>query len=210
MNPQIFSKIYKKLILKYVLSTLYLSDQSVCIVSIACSAMARACFPTCPFTKGCFFKEIHSKIKFNLLIIGEGPELSALKEIAQKEKIDHFIYFAGAIYGEEVFRYLSLAKLSVIPGNVGLSAMHAMALGIPVISHDNFNIQMPEFEAIIEGVTGSFYEEGSIESLVSKIHYWVYNKEALEMAKEQCLSVIASRYHVDHQIKVIQECLKNL
>ena len=27
-----------------------------------------------------------NKKKFNLLIIGEGPELSALKEIAQKEK----------------------------------------------------------------------------------------------------------------------------
>jgi glycosyltransferase involved in cell wall biosynthesis len=151
-----------------------------------------------------------NKKRFNLLIIGEGPELGALKESTQKEKIDQYVHFAGAIYGEEVFRYISTAKLSVIPGNVGLSAMHAMALGIPVISHNNFNIQMPEFEAIIDGVTGSFYEEGNIESLVSKIHYWVYNNEALEMAKKECLSVITSRYHVNHQIKVIQECLKNL
>ncbi len=151
-----------------------------------------------------------NNIEFNLLIIGEGPELAALKELAQKEKIDRYIHFAGAIYGEEVFRYLSIAKLSVIPGNVGLSAIHAMALGIPVISHNNFDIQMPEFEAIIEGVTGSFYENGSIESLISQIYYWINNKEALDMAKEECLSVIASRYHVDYQIRVIQECLKNL
>lgn len=148
--------------------------------------------------------------KFNLLIIGEGSELAALKELAQKEKIDQYVYFAGAIYGEEVFRYLSIAKLSVIPGNVGLSAMHAMALGIPIISHDNFNIQMPEFEAIIEGVTGSFYQEGNIKSLVSKIHYWIFDNSALEKAKQECLRVISSRYHVNYQTKIIQECLEGL
>lgn len=148
--------------------------------------------------------------KFNLLIIGNGPELDSLKETAKKAKIEAYIHYAGEVYGEEVYKLLSLAKVSVIPGNVGLSAMHAMALGIPVISHNNFNIQMPEFEAISDGVTGSFYDEGNIESLVSKIHYWLFNNEAFENSREACLSLISSRYNVDYQINAIKECLNNL
>ena len=150
------------------------------------------------------------KKNFNLLIIGDGLELNALKKSAQNQKIEDYIYFAGEIYDEESFKYISLAKVNVIPGNVGLSAMHSLAIGIPVITHDNFNTQMPEFEAIIDKVTGSFYQEDDIESLISKIHYWIFNEEACKIAKDECLSVISLRYHVDYQIKVIQKCLKHL
>jgi glycosyltransferase involved in cell wall biosynthesis len=148
--------------------------------------------------------------EFNLLIIGEGPELSVLKGMVRKNSLEDYVNFAGEIYGERVYKYLSIAKLSVIPGNVGLSAMHAMALGIPVISHNNFNIQMPEFEAIEDGVTGSFYKEGNLESLVLKIHYWISESICSEKTKQRCLSVISSKYHVNYQIKVVKECLQNL
>ena len=60
------------------------------------------------------------------------------------------------------------SDLCVIPGNVGLSAMHAFSVGLPVISHDNFDIQMPEFEAIIDSKTGSFYKHGNIEDLLGQ------------------------------------------
>lgn len=147
---------------------------------------------------------------FNLLIIGDGPELENLKAYVVDNKLSDFVNFTGAIYGSKVFEYMSISKLSVIPGNVGLSAMHAMASGLPVISHDNFDIQMPEFEAIIEGETGSFYKYNDVYDLVSKIHYWIFNKKLLKESYEKCKNRIYDKYHVRYQIKVIEECLNSL
>ena len=147
---------------------------------------------------------------FNLLIIGDGPELETLKILAKKANIERNINFLGEIYGEEVFNYLSISNLSVIPGNVGLSAMHAMAVGIPVVSHDNFNIQMPEFEAIQDGVTGSFYEYKNINSLVTKIHYWIFENNDTRKTKRDCLNMIGTKYNIKYQLSVVKKCLQNL
>ena len=147
---------------------------------------------------------------FNLLIIGDGPELETLKILAKKANIEQNIYFLGEIYGEEVFNYLSISNLSVIPGNVGLSAMHAMAVGIPVVSHNNFNIQMPEFEAIQDGVTGSFYEYENINSLVTKIHYWIFENNDTSKTKRDCLNMIGKKYNIKYQLSVVKKCLENL
>lgn len=144
---------------------------------------------------------------FNLLIIGDGPELSYLKTVAAERGLDDYINFSGAIYGKGIYRFLMASDLCVIPGNVGLSAMHAFSVGLPVISHDNFDIQMPEFEAIIDTKTGSFYKYGNIEDLLSKIYFWIFNKQLLEDAKNDCLLVTSERYNVNYQLKVFKECL---
>lgn len=51
------------------------------------------------------------------------------------------------------------ADLCVAPGNIGLTAMHAMMFGCPCISHNDFSWQMPEFEAIVPYKTGNFLKE---------------------------------------------------
>jgi glycosyltransferase involved in cell wall biosynthesis len=147
---------------------------------------------------------------FNLLIIGEGPELDSLKEYARNKGIQKYIAFTGAIYGDEVYKYLMASDLCVIPGNVGLSAMHSLSAGIPVISHNNFNIQMPEFEAIIDGETGSFYEYENINDLIKKIHDWAFDKQKLSNASSCCREIIKKKYHVDNQMKIIKKCLNTV
>ena len=144
---------------------------------------------------------------FNLLIIGEGPELENLKCAANEKGVGQFVSFVGSVYGDKAYEYLMASDICVVPGNVGLSAMHALSVGIPVISHDNFNVQMPEFEAIVEDVTGSFYQYKNINDLVIKIHSWIFNKSRLEGAKKHCLSVTESRYNVNYQMEVFKDCL---
>ena len=43
--------------------------------------------------------------------------------------------------------------MCVSPGNVGLTAIHSLTYGTPVLTHDNFNFQMPEAEAIEENIS---------------------------------------------------------
>ena len=150
------------------------------------------------------------QIPFNLLIIGDGPELQKLKEMARDYEIEKYVKFVGAIYGAEVYSCMLSSDVCVIPGNVGLSAMHALSAGLPVISHNNFDEQMPEHEAIIEGKTGSFYESEDMGDLVSKIHLWILNPDLLNISKKYCTDIIKSRYSVDYQMKVIESCLTEL
>lgn len=145
---------------------------------------------------------------FNLLIIGEGPELNNLKQLVHQKGLKKFVLFTGALYGNKVYEYLLASDLCVIPGNVGLSAMHALSAGVPVISHNNFNIQMPEYEAIIDGITGSFYEHNNIDDLVLKIHLWAFNRDKLLDSSECCKEVVEKKFHVNYQIKVIKNCLR--
>ena len=44
----------------------------------------------------------------------------------------------------------------VSPGNVGLTAIHSLSYGTPVLTHNNFNNQMPEVESIQPGFNGYF------------------------------------------------------
>ena len=62
------------------------------------------------------------------------------------------IRWLGALYEQEVMApwFLS-AKVFVYPGYIGLSIMHAMGYGLPVITHDNMDNQSPEVAALRNG-----------------------------------------------------------
>ena len=64
------------------------------------------------------------------------------------------------------------SDLLISPGNVGLNAVHAMTYGTPVLTHGNFNNQMPESQIIKEGYNGLFHEEDNINSIKEKIRQW--------------------------------------
>lgn len=146
-------------------------------------------------------------IEFNCLIVGDGVELNALRELAKKLGLLKSMRFYGAAYSDDVNRLLIASDLCVIPGDVGLSAMHAMSAGLPVISHNNFDRQMPEYEAIIDGVTGAFYEYGSAAELANSIEQWLTDPVLLHSAQGKCLERTSKCYNSDYQVRIIREAL---
>ncbi len=66
-----------------------------------------------------------------LVIVGEGPEMSALKELARR--ILPTTQFVGAKHGDELKPYFSAADLFVLPGTGGLAVQEAMVHGLPII-----------------------------------------------------------------------------
>lgn len=150
------------------------------------------------------------EIPFNCLIIGDGPELQSIKEAASAFSLESRICFYGAAYGDEVDQLLLASDLCVIPGDVGLSAMHAMSAGLPVISHDAFDRQMPEHEAIEEGKTGSFYLHDSVDDLAQKIEWWLSSSERLSAARFCCIEHVSGRFNSTYQVSQICEALETL
>lgn len=145
--------------------------------------------------------------KPEVIIIGEGPEYDFLMSYAKQKNVDSQITFMGACYDENVLsRVIYAADVTVSPGKVGLLAMHSLNYGTPVITHNNFEFQMPEYEAITDNVTGSFFEYNNSESLAKEILVWTKRVKGEETIKA-CHDVIDRLYNPRTQSKIIHEVL---
>ena len=139
---------------------------------------------------------------FNLLIIGNGSERKSLESKVFKEKNQGQVYFFGPSYTEKTNAWLlSQADLCISPGNIGLTAIHCMTYGTPCATHDDFSDQMPEFEAIKEGITGFFYQKDNVDDLVQKVVNWFdENREKREIIRRNCFQIVDECYNPEFQV----------
>lgn len=149
--------------------------------------------------------------KVKLDLVGNGEAFNDLKSQVASLSISDYCTFHGALYkASEIAKVLSDCDICVSPGNVGLTAMLALNLGIPVISNNDINWQMPEYEAILNDVSGALFEKNDGLSLVSKI---LRVKELLlsgAINSSSCSRIIDDRYNPKFQTKAFQECIENL
>jgi glycosyltransferase involved in cell wall biosynthesis len=114
------------------------------------------------------FQTIQDQFSVGLHIIGNGPEEEMLRMLT---KDNPSIHYHGAIHNlSESSRYLFAADLMVMPGHVGLSVVHAMMMGCPVLTCQGPDgpFHAPEAEYIHNGVNGLFCAY-SVKSLAEKI-----------------------------------------
>jgi glycosyltransferase involved in cell wall biosynthesis len=147
----------------------------------------------------------------NVLFIGDGEAKETLKNLTLKYNLENFVNIFGAVYDEnELCRLVSAADLCVSPGEVGLTAITALGYGTPVLTHDNFNYQMPEYEAIIPKFNGDLFKRDSIGDLIHKIEDWFSTTKNLsrEEIRQNCYQVIDEKYNPKHQAKLINNCIR--
>lgn len=147
-------------------------------------------------------------VTMNVTFVGDGTERENLIDRTRDLGLKDNVWFYGACYDEEVLSSLIYnADICVSPGNVGLTAMHAMTFGTPVISHDNFPLQMPEFEAIEDGKTGTFFKENDVDSMADAIERWLRLDVDREVIRLNCYEVIDSKYNPHKQINTLKQGL---
>jgi len=95
-----------------------------------------------------------------LKIIGEGPDISRLKLMA-----DENIEFLGFLPEKEKaqFLYGCIALIQTQYEDFGVVPLEAMASGKPVIAYGSGGVT----ETVLPGITGEFYSEQSTESLMN-------------------------------------------
>lgn len=146
----------------------------------------------------------------NFLVVGPEHDDGELREYTQKMSMQASVKFVGPVYDESLLsRYIYYASACVSPGNVGLTAIHSLSFGTPVITHDNFKNQMPEFESIIPDKTGLFFEEDSVESLAEAIYKVVSLTEAERAdVRQACFDEIDRVWNTRYQMKVFKRLLE--
>jgi glycosyltransferase involved in cell wall biosynthesis len=104
-----------------------------------------------------------------LVIIGGGSELEPLKQQATRLGLNGDagstngakVRFLGAVYGEpNIAPWFLSSDLMVFPSHMGLSALHAMGYGVPVVTCNNASKHGPEFD-VIRDVFASRAEESN-------------------------------------------------
>lgn len=147
--------------------------------------------------------------EYNVVFVGDGVERKTLETLAKERKVADQIWFYGSCYDETANAELVYnADLCVAPGNVGLTAMHTMMFGCPVLTHNDFKWQMPEFEAIKENSTGAFFEYNNAESLANSIQRWFENKqESREIVRKACYKEIDEEWNPHKQIEIIKRII---
>lgn len=148
------------------------------------------------------------KTIINCVFVGDGPEKQNLESIVSRLNLKNQVWFYGACYDELIIGSLYWhADLCVSPGNVGLTAIHSLTYGCPVVTHNDFANQMPEFEAIIPGKTGDFFDHGNVASLKETILKWIdlsrLNKPEIQ---QHCFQTVQEGWTPDYQVRVLKEC----
>lgn len=143
---------------------------------------------------------------YNIILVGDGSEREKIEQLALDLNVN--VWFYGECYDDSKTAQLIYdADLCVSPGNVGLTAMHAMTFGTPVITHSNFVNQMPEFEAIHPGVTGNFFIEHNVVDLAEKISKWFRKHSDREQVRRDCYREIDNSWTPEYQLNILKQYL---
>ena len=147
----------------------------------------------------------------NILIIGAGDERNRLESRAEELSLSDCVCFYGACFDEDTnARLIYCSDICIAPGEVGLTAMHAMAYGTPVITHSNRSKQMPEFEAIIDGESGTFFTENDSNSLANSVDDWLTNHTDRQKVREDCRRIIHRYFDPRKQARVIDAAVSGV
>lgn len=120
--------------------------------------------------------ELFNKIGKRLVIIGSGNDEARLKRLAGAN-----IDFLGFKSDEVVKEYLENCRAFIFPGeeDFGIAPVEAMACGKPVLALRKGGLT----ETMIEGVTGQFFEEQSVESMEAGLTQLLINEKEYDSEK---------------------------
>lgn len=156
------------------------------------------------------FYNIQKEMPAKLMMVGEGPEREPAERLCEELGIaDKVVFFGNS---NEIDRILCFSDLFLLPSKTesfGLSALEAMASGVPVISSNTGGI--PEVNK--EGFSGFLSEVGDVEDMSKNAIYILkdesrfkeFKKNAKSQAKTFDIHQIVPKYEAIYQ-ETLNKC----
>lgn len=148
-----------------------------------------------------------------LIIVGNGPDLVALKDLTGHLGIESQVEFTGWLSHDQLDRIYRRCSFIVVPSlwpePFGIVGIEAMAYGKPVLAFDVGGIS----EWLEDGKTGYLIPRGDIRALTDKIIFLVDNPEiAKKMGQAGRLSVdmrFTAALHCESLARLFQSVIRN-
>ena len=114
------------------------------------------------------------------VVVGDGPERSALESLANRLGVSQRVHFSGAMAHGSLPQLLSNCDVFVQPSlgeeAFGISVVEAMACALPVLASDNGGLP----EIVVEGQTGRLLPPGDIAAWSAAIAGLCADRDTLE------------------------------
>lgn len=120
------------------------------------------------------FAQLPSSMKARLLMVGDGPQRPEVQSLVRDLGLSDRVRFLGARH--EVARWLERSHVAIVPSeseSFGLSALEAMAAGIPVLASRVGGLP----EVVTDGRTGFLVEVGDISGFGARLQELAQSKE---------------------------------
>lgn len=157
------------------------------------------------------FSIVQKQISARLLLVGDGPERSRVEHLVREKGLTENVRFLGK--QEAIEDVLAFADLFILPSeseSFGLSALEAMACGVPVIGSAAGGLP----EVVVHGECGFLSPIGAVEDMADNAIllltkndlYSRFSLAATETAHRFTIDKIVPAYENLYQ-RVIDECV---
>lgn len=156
------------------------------------------------------FQRINEQIPSRLILIGEGPEQIFIQQLVKELKLSKDVLFLGAQdHTEPLFNCADLFLLPSEQESFGLTALEAMACGVPVIGAEVGGLP----EVIIHGETGYLFPVGDVKDMATESIQLLSEREKHQQfkkqAKERAISQFNANLIIPQYEALYQEILSN-
>lgn len=146
-----------------------------------------------------------------LTIVGGGPQIEALKMLAETWDIAERVTFSGYVQPEALGQYFATAMAVILPSiwfeNNPRSILDSYIHGAPVLGANRGGIP----EMIVPGKTGDVFQPGDVPDLVAKmtaLQNWTAEQRA--NVAQYCAEFVGDRYHPETHYKQLMDIYESV
>jgi glycosyltransferase involved in cell wall biosynthesis len=141
----------------------------------------------------------NKNIKF--ILIGDGDQKDKIIALIDEYKLSNNIILLGPIYDEKTLsHWYSIADVFAIPTCIGLSAHHAMAYSLPIVTDDSLNNQASESDILTDGLNSLTYTEGSLDDFAEKILKIVSDDELRIVLSKNAFRTVTEKHSLKSKV----------
>ncbi|MDC0585299.1 glycosyltransferase [Planctomycetota bacterium] len=145
----------------------------------------------------------------NTIIVGDGPLETPLRAHAASLGVADRVHFKPGVYDEhDLAPLFALADLFVYPKNVGLSLIHALAYGVPVLTGDDLASHNPEVYALEDGVNGALFRHGDAADLAEKIQALFGAPDALARMSRAAREGVHRDFPMERMVDGLEQAIR--
>ena len=129
--------------------------------------------------------------EYKFLLVGDGELKKSVYNLIREYKLENNVYLLGPVYSEsELAKLYTISTVFVMPTCIGLSAHHAMAYSLPIVTDDSLAFQASEFDILSNGLNSLTYKEGDVKDFSRKISYVCENPSFREFLSKNALQTV--------------------